>query len=67
MARHYVSPAALCPFYRMEETTKVYCKGVEEGALSIQSWKKDAKTYKDRYCKGSWARCPVAKMLFEKE
>jgi hypothetical protein len=51
----------------MEETTKIYCKGVEEGALSIQSWKKDAKDYKDKYCKGAWARCPVARMLFDRE
>lgn len=65
MPRHYVSTAALCPFYRGEETTRVYCKGVAEGALSIQSWKKNAKEYKDKYCKGSWARCPVASMLFE--
>lgn len=67
MARHYVSTAAICPFYRMEETTKIYCKGIEEGALSIQSFKKDCKGYKDRFCKASWARCPVANMLFEKE
>lgn len=67
MPRHYVSPAALCPFYLGEETTEIYCSGVEEGAVSIQRWKTSAKPYKDRYCKGAWARCPVASMLFEKE
>lgn len=65
MARHYVSTEALCPFYHSEETTKVYCTGVEDGALSIQSWKSSAKVWKAKYCRGSWARCPVAKMLFE--
>lgn len=65
MARHYVSSAALCPFYRMEEATKIYCRGVDEGALSIQSWKSDCRAYKEKYCKAAWARCPVANMLFE--
>lgn len=67
MARHYVSTAAICPFYRMEETTKVYCKGAAEGELIIRSFKKDAKPWKDQYCKAAWARCPVASMLFELE
>lgn len=67
MARHYVNPAVLCPFYKMEESNKIYCQGVEDGALSIQSWKADAKIYKAKYCKGRWARCPVSKMLFELE
>ncbi len=67
MARHYVSTAAICPFYRMEETTKVYCKGLEKGELLIRSRKDDIKRTKDKYCKGAWAQCPIAKMLFERE
>lgn len=65
MARHYVNPAVLCPFYRMEDKTRIYCMGVEDEALSIQSWREDAAAYKNRFCKSAWSRCPVAKMLFE--
>ena len=65
--RYYESPAALCPFYVGEDATKIICDGPEEKEWLIRSWKKSTKPYKDKYCKGKWQKCPVARMLSELE
>lgn len=67
MPRYYESSAALCPFYKGEGTTKVICEGAEEGEWMIRNWKRNAAEYKQKYCRASWQKCPVAKMLYERE
>ncbi len=66
MPRHYVNPAAMCPFYLGEETTEIYCSGVEEGTVSIQRWKTSARDYKKKFCYADWKNCPISMMLQKK-
>lgn len=67
MPRYYESSAAVCPFYRGEQTTAQFCDGFRPGMTIKISFKdeKGAKTVKHKYCRASWAECPLAKALTE--
>ena len=68
MARQYVSTAALCPFYQMEDAKSIVCEGVGPGwtiKISRDGQSGNAKDYKRRFCYDQWEQCPVAKMLQE--
>ena len=66
MARHYESSAALCPFYRGEEATQIFCEGVGGATLRLE-FIKSARDYKAKYCRWHWQKCRIARMLTEKE
>lgn len=66
MARHYQSPWAMCPFYRMEEKTAIHCEGVEPGSTIILRHEESAEEQKNLYCCADWTACPVARMLWAK-
>lgn len=65
MARHYESTQAVCPFYRGEDKTTIYCEGIEPGVTIALAFGKDAKDYKQVFCRCDWEQCKVAKMLKE--
>lgn len=65
VARHYQSPEAMCPFYRMEERTAIHCEGVSPGATLTLQWKSSADQYRQQYCYGDWTRCKIARALWE--
>ena len=69
MARKYVSNAALCPFYQMEDQKSITCEGVGPGwviKISRDGQTGNAKAYLRKYCYDQWEQCPIAKMLNEK-
>ena len=65
MPRHYESSAAVCPFYKYEERTTQFCDGFETVATVRLSFKdtKSAMKIKNKYCRGTWQDCPLAKTL----
>ena len=67
MPRHYESTQALCPFYKGEERTTIYCEGVAPGTTIMLAFGRDAKDYKRVFCRQDWHQCKVAKMLTEEE
>ena len=66
MARHYQSPEAMCPFYRMEERNAIHCEGISPDASMTLQWEKPADQYRQRFCYGDWTCCKVARMLWAK-
>lgn len=64
MARHYATPEAQCPFYRMEETHVIHCEGVVPDSTIRLYLRKAPAQYREQYCRGTWAKCPIAKMLW---
>lgn len=73
MAREYISPAAVCPYYRMEDSArgvKIYCKGLTRQIITQRLTFPDGKTacdWKVLYCRSrdGWCGCPYA-MLHDK-
>ena len=64
MARFYQSPEAMCPFYHMEEKSRIHCEGFAPGwSITIES-EREAKLYKEDYCRDKWTLCPIARMLW---
>ena len=66
MPRHHVQTSTICPFYRGEEKTTIYCEGVEPGVQTILAFGRDARDYKRAFCRKDWDECRIAKMLAEK-
>lgn len=66
--KRYCSPEALCPFYRSEDSQKIYCEGIGEGnAIHLAFGSKThLKIHKDSYCDSEYGECPIAKMLNKK-
>lgn len=67
MARRYESTQALCPFYKGEEKTTIYCEGVAPGVTTMLAFGRDAKDYKKSFCRSDWHQCKVAMMLSQEE
>lgn len=65
MPRHYESSAAVCPFYKMEDTTDLFCDGFSPGmSINLNFTSERAATrFKLRYCRHQWQNCPLAKTL----
>ena len=69
MPRKYVSNAARCPFYHMEDTKSVVCEGVAPSwtiTMSKDGKTGNAKGYKLMYCYDRWEECLLARALQEK-
>ena len=68
MAKRYVSPIAVCPFYCSESPQKVFCEGVEQGSSIHLAFgdSKQLRMYMRRYCKGDYRKCLVARTLLQK-
>lgn len=61
----YISVKAVCPFYRHENRSVIYCEDVLDGsALHLAfSSPSSCMAYKKKYCKKDYSGCPVACML----
>ena len=69
MSRQYVSTAALCPFYQMENAKSITCEGPGPGwtiRVSKDGNSGNAKDFKRKNCYDQWEQCPIAKMLQER-
>ena len=69
MARQYVSTAAQCPFYQMEDAKSITCEGLGPGwtiKLTKDGKTGNAKGFKRKLCYDRWEECPVARMLQER-
>lgn len=67
--KQYVSKYAQCPFYRKEDSMRLFCEGVEEGSNLAQFFgSQERKTdFKQRFCCcKNWEQCPIAMMLAKK-
>lgn len=64
----FVSKEVVCPFYRKETATAVFCEGVEEDTsiklIFPSTQKKDE--YRYRCCKAWKSKCRIAQMLADK-
>ena len=62
--------SAVCPYYKAENQSMIYCEGITPGALIHNAfsltYKKRAHQFKNDYCCSVWKKCPIAKMLVEK-
>ena len=69
MAKHTVSCAAKCPYYRCEERHEIFCKGPVDGmaihvAFAVPAEKK---AWMKQFCKASFSDCLVTKALLKAE
>ncbi len=65
MPRHYESSLALCPFYRMEEKTAIWCEGPFDSALQLTfDTEADKAAQRERRCCNAWTECPLARTLW---
>lgn len=63
-AKYRDSKFAACPFFRGEDTQKIYCEGVEKGTaihLAFAS-KSEKKRYGERHCNRNFKSCRVFQM-----
>ena len=63
--KRYESKYACCPFYHNEDSTKIYCEGVEKDSFThnvFTSPKKKTK-YRDEHCcqMEKYQQCPLYK------
>lgn len=65
MSKHYISPKALCPFYRHEHPQMVYCDGVTEDSVTHEAFvtKAAAVAFKNAFCRNKYTECPIYEML----
>ena len=65
--KHTVSCAAKCPYYRCEERSEIYCRGLQEGtAIHIGfAVPAEKKAWMKRFCKSErgFQDCRIKKML----
>ena len=61
----YKSKTAMCPFYKKEDRQTIFCEGVTDNSSVHLAFGYDTecKEYKTTYCRCSFLRCPVYKML----
>ena len=64
MARHYESPEVVCPFYRGEDSSVIYCEGPTADATLSLTFKRGVTRHKEDRCRCEWTKCPVARMLW---
>ena len=66
MARRYVSPWAVCPFYRGEDglTKRIYCEGPTDNATITLTFKSGVNRHKANRCRYEWTKCPIARMIW---
>lgn len=70
MPRHYESSEALCPFYKREEGSQIWCDGPNGCTYIALSFREhhEADKHKKQFCRCFWTKCPLAIMnwsLFE--
>lgn len=65
MPRRYESSEAVCPFYKMESATTIWCEGLEAGGQVqiVSANAKKAARRKARFCRRNWKQCYIAKIL----
>lgn len=66
--RRYISTRALCPYYKHENKSVVFCKGICKDSVNHLAFAnpKDCNEFKNKYCKNDYSKCPIKKMLEEK-
>ena len=69
MSKHsaYNSYLAQCPFYRGEDCKKIYCDGIDSGTYLQIMFSSSSENHLSVYCRDSWLKCPLARMLWDNE
>ena len=65
MGKAYVSPNAVCPYYKCEAPIGITCDapcGADFIRINFRD-KATAWRFKLKYCRRDWQRCPLADML----
>lgn len=67
MGKHMVHKAAICPYYRHEDTQVIYCDGIIPDSLIHLAFanKTAAKEYKVKYCRDCYKKCHISQLLDE--
>lgn len=65
--KHLISSKAICPFYRHEEVSVVYCDGVQDGSVVHLAFanRSDARCYKKSFCQKEYEHCYIYDMLIK--
>lgn len=68
MARYNVSSEAICPFYKGENRSIIYCEGVQDNSSIQLAFPGSARKYRNDYCceSAGWKRCLIAQTLWRK-
>lgn len=65
--KHGYSAKAICPFYRHEAPSVIYCDGAVEMTVLHLAFasRSDCTNYKKRYCCKDYFACRIMRMLAE--
>lgn len=65
--RRYISTKAICPNYKHENKSVVFCKGICENSVNHLAFANphDCHEFKKKYCKQDYSKCPIKKMSEE--
>lgn len=63
--KHMIDAKALCPYYKHENPSVIYCDGVQDGSVLhlAFSTRAGAKEYKQSYCRKCYTKCKIYKLL----
>lgn len=67
--KHQVCALAICPFYKHETPSTIYCEGVADLTVIHLAFadRSDAAAYKRKYCRAGYSDCLIMRMLARKE
>lgn len=67
--KHQVCASAICPFYKHETPSTIYCEGVEDMTVIHLAFadRSDCAAYKRRFCRTGYGDCLIMRMLARKE
>lgn len=68
MAKHRISVGIRCPLYKHENTSVIYCRGIDDETTTHVAFanKTACKLYKEWHCKDDYRRCKYYQMLSSK-
>lgn len=63
--KHMISPKAICPFYKHEDSQMIYCDGIQDGSVVHLAFanRTDSLNYKNERCRKDYKKCEIYKML----
>ena len=61
--KRYISVRAKCPYYRSQETQKIYCAGIQPNTATVITflYPGDRVTYEAKYCECNYTECKMFK------
>ena len=68
MGANHIAKHVLCPFYKKEDLTKIYCEGTDDTNTIQLAFitKEKRRDYEIRVCCKNFEDCLIASMLYEK-